>query len=71
METTNGSFASHLDDLILDHPQIKYFSHGHTHSSFNYLIGDCRVICNPRGYYNSYNNADLNLEFNPNFEVEL
>ena len=71
METTNGSFASDLDDLILNNPNIKYFSHGHTHSSFDYFIGECRVICNPRGYYNGYNNADLNLDFDPNFEVEL
>jgi hypothetical protein len=67
----NGAYVSDLDDLILNNPQIKYWSHGHTHENFDYMIGDCRVVCNPRGYYNGYNNADLNLEFNPNFEVEL
>jgi predicted phosphodiesterase len=67
----NGAYVSDLDDLILDHPQIKFWSHGHTHTSFDYKIGDCRVVCNPRGYYNGYNNADLNIDFNPNFEVEL
>ena len=71
METTNGSYASDFDDLILSHPQIKYFSHGHTHESFDYRIEECRVICNPRGYYNSYNNSGLNLNFNPNFEIEI
>ena len=71
METTNGSYASDLDDLILSHPQIKYFSHGHTHSSFNYLIGECRVICNPRGYWNGYNTSGLNLDFDPNLTIEL
>jgi hypothetical protein len=70
METTNGSYASDLDDLILSHPQIKYFSHGHTHSSFDYLIGDCRVICNPRGYF-GHNTSGLNLDFDPNFEIEI
>ena len=67
----NGAYVSDLDDFILEHPQIKYWSHGHTHTSFDYQIGDCRVICNPRGYYNGYNNAGLNLDFDPNFEVEL
>jgi Icc-related predicted phosphoesterase len=67
----NGAFVSDLDDLILNNPQIKYFSHGHTHESFDYMIGGCRVVCNPRGYYNGYNNADLNINFDPNFEVEL
>jgi predicted MPP superfamily phosphohydrolase len=63
----NGAFVSDLDNLIIDNPQIKYWSHGHTHTSFDYMIEECRVICNPRGYYN----ADLNLEFNPYFEVEV
>jgi hypothetical protein len=70
-ETINGAYVSDLDDLILNHPQIKYWHHGHTHTSFDYKIGDCRVVCNPRGYYNGYNNEGLNLDFNPNFEVEL
>jgi hypothetical protein len=67
----NGAYVSDLDDLILDHPEIRVWSHGHTHTSFDYKIGDCRVVCNPRGYYNGYNNADLNIDFDPNFEVEL
>ena len=69
-ERINGSYASDLDDLILDHQNIKYFSHGHTHSSFDYFIGDCRVICNPRGYY-GHNTSGLNLDFDPNFEIEI
>jgi predicted phosphodiesterase len=68
----NGAYVSDLDDFILAHPQIKIWSHGHTHNSFDYMVGDhCRVICNPRGYYNGYNNADLNIHFNPLFEVEI
>lgn len=70
METTNSSYASHLDDLILNNPQIKYFSHGHTHSSFRYHIGKCEIICNPMGYWNSYNTSGLNPDFDPNFEVD-
>ena len=65
METTNGSFCSDLDDLILNHPQIKYFSHGHTHSSFRYRIGECEVICNPKGY------PGENPDFDPNLEIEI
>jgi predicted phosphodiesterase len=67
----NGAYVSDLDDLILDHPEIRVWSHGHTHTSFDYKIGDCRVVCNPRGYYNGYNNADLNIDFDPNFEIEI
>ena len=46
----NGAYCSNLDDVIVNHPQIKYWVHGHTHNAFNYMIEDCRVICNPGGY---------------------
>ena len=68
----NGAYVSDLDQLILDHPAIKVWSHGHTHTSFDYMIGDhCRVVCNPRGYYNGYNNAGLNLDFDPLLTIEV
>lgn len=71
LNSFNSSYVTDLDDFILSYPQIKVWSHGHTHESFDYKIGDCRVICNPRGYYNGYNSSGLNSKFNPNFEVEL
>jgi predicted phosphodiesterase len=46
----NGAYASDLSEFILDHPQIKLWTHGHTHHSFDYMIGTCRIVCNPRGY---------------------
>lgn len=46
----NSAYCSDYDGLILNHPQIKYWVHGHTHKHFNYKIGECNVICNPVGY---------------------
>jgi len=46
----NGAYASDLSDLMLDNPKIKLWIHGHTHSPHDYMIGDTRVLCNPRGY---------------------
>lgn len=46
----NGAYHSSLEDFILDHPQIKLWTHGHTHDCFDYMIGDTRIVCNPRGY---------------------
>lgn len=46
----NGAYYSDLSDFILDHPQIKLWTHGHMHNPFDYMIGDTRVVCNPRGY---------------------
>jgi Icc-related predicted phosphoesterase len=67
METINGSFVSDLEDLILSNPNISYFSHGHVHDSFDYYIGECRVICNPRGYFPTA----INPNFDPNIEIEV
>lgn len=59
----NPFFYSHLDDLIIE-TSPRLWIHGHTHCSFNYAIGDTRIICNPKGYYNPYRFANPeNLEF--------
>ena len=54
----NGGYSSHLDDFIQDHPQIKLWTHGHTHEDFDYMIAGCRILCNPRGYINYEERAD-------------
>jgi hypothetical protein len=54
----NGGYSSSLDDYIIDHPQIKLWTHGHTHHNFDYCIGSTRVVCNPRGYINYEESAD-------------
>ena len=41
----NGGYSSSLDDFILDHPQIKLWTHGHTHDTFDYMIGSTRIAC--------------------------
>jgi hypothetical protein len=46
----NGGYSSDLTDFILDRPQIKAWTHGHTHELFDYRIGSTRILCNPRGY---------------------
>ncbi len=54
----NGGYSSSLDDFILDHPQIRLWTHGHTHEDFDYMIGSTRIVCNPRGYINYESRAD-------------
>jgi Icc-related predicted phosphoesterase len=61
----NGGYASDLSEFILDRPKIKVWTHGHMHQCFDYMIGDTRVLCNPRGYH------DENPQFNPNFTFEV
>lgn len=54
----NGAFASDLDDFIAYRPQIKLWTHGHTHEPFDYMISTTRVVCNPRGYNGREPGAD-------------
>lgn len=46
----NGGYASSLEETMLDNPNVKFWCHGHVHSPFDYEVGDCRVVANPRGY---------------------
>jgi len=55
----NGGYASDLSELILDNPQIKLWTHGHMHDPFDYMVGETRVVCNPRGYAGHDSQADV------------
>ena len=62
----NGAYHSRLGDYILDHPCIKTWVHGHVHTFNDYMMGDCRVISNPRGYQGyeaCANNFDAGFTF--------
>jgi hypothetical protein len=43
----NAAFASNLTALV---EKADLWIHGHMHCSSDYLVGGCRVICDPRGY---------------------
>jgi Icc-related predicted phosphoesterase len=55
----NSMFASSLDDLIIE-TKPNLWIHGHTHSSCDYLLGQTRIVCNPKGYMDeNYNFLDI------------
>jgi len=54
----NGAYRSSLDFFIEDRPEIVLWIHGHTHETFNYELGNTKVVCNPRGYVNYELRAD-------------
>lgn len=63
-------YANNLEYLILEHPQIKLWIHGHIHHSSDYYVGNCRVICNPfKGMY--YEDDWVNKNWNPKLHIEL
>jgi len=46
----NGGYHSDLSEFILDRPQIVLWTHGHMHDPVDYMMGETRIVCNPRGY---------------------
>jgi hypothetical protein len=42
------SYVSQLPASMFEVPVL--WVHGHTHHRFDYRVGGCRVVCNPRGY---------------------
>lgn len=60
----NASYASSLEHLM---ENVAVWAHGHVHDSIDELIGDTRIICNPRGYAPSH----LNPNFNPSFVITV
>jgi len=64
----NGAYSSDLSEFILDHPEIRVWTHGHTHDPFDYMIGETRIICNPRGYKYYEERAE---EFDPTIGFDI
>jgi Icc-related predicted phosphoesterase len=64
-----ASFVSNLEGFI-KRSNISLWVHGHTHNSADYMIGNTRIICNPRGYCRDFDNNE-NFEFKYDFVVEI
>ena len=64
----SGAFVNELPDAFFDVPVL--WVHGHTHQSFDYRVGGCRVVCNPRGYVN-WSGRTENQTFDPGLVLQL
>jgi predicted phosphodiesterase len=64
----NGGYSSNLEEFIIEHPNIQVWTHGHTHDTFDYQIGQCRILCNPRGYSGYEQRAK---EFDPTIGFDM
>jgi len=65
---TNGFYVSDLSETILENQNIRYWFHGHTHTKHDYMVGETRVVCNPRGYIGHERIAQ---EFNDDLTFEI
>lgn len=52
-DRVNGAYHSDLTKEISQR-KPKLWIHGHTHTACDYMQGDTRILCNPRGYGNQY-----------------
>jgi predicted phosphodiesterase len=48
-DITASAYASVLDDLVTA-SRAELWVHGHIHAAKDYVMGETRVLCNPRGY---------------------
>lgn len=62
----NLCFVSDAEHLLAG---VDLWIHGHTHDSFDYRVGDTRVLCNPRGY--ARDGKVENARFDPALVVEV
>ena len=61
------AYMNELENFILEHQSnLKLWVHGHLHCSSDYMIGNTRVVCNPRG-----RDGQKNPDFDPKFTVEI
>jgi 3',5'-cyclic AMP phosphodiesterase CpdA len=63
------AFISELPAHFFEVPVL--WIHGHTHTSFDYRAGACRVLCNPRGYHSRGRPLPENKSFNPGLVVQV
>lgn len=66
-DPVSAAFASNLDSMVI---KADVWIHGHTHTSFDYQLGRCRVVANPLGYLLRGGGAE-NQNFNPNLIIQL
>lgn len=62
----SAAYASRLDEWV---GKADVWIHGHVHERCHYQVGECRVVCNPRGY--TEGGIDQETGFQPNCVVEI
>jgi Icc-related predicted phosphoesterase len=48
-EIVSSAYVSNLEIFISSY-NPRYWVHGHLHNGCEYNVGECTVICNPKGY---------------------
>lgn len=62
-----GGFAGKCDDLMHGDDAPTLWIHGHTHDTFDRVIGKTRIVCNPAGYRGEWNTEHNQFFREPKF----
>jgi len=69
----NDAYVNDFDYWIDEHgPDL--WIHGHVHQSWDYMIGNTRILCNPKGYPREGRDGSTynqNADFEPTLRIEL
>lgn len=65
----NSAFASHSEELIKEN--VKYWIFGHSHSSKDLIVNNCRLIANPHGYGSTYDENNKYITENSNYKKDF
>lgn len=68
-DLVSAGFVNHLPTLV--RAPASLWIHGHTHTSFDYVVGGTRVVCNPRGYFSRRTQQWENPDFAWDKVVEI
>lgn len=66
--------AAYVSDLsaTIERGKPRLWAHGHTHVSFDYEVGGCRIVCNPEGYGSGERGPEKeNPKFDERFVIEV
>ncbi len=66
-EGRDSAYFADIEGMIGYHDKAVLWVHGHTHRSWDYMINNTRVVCNPYGYWNEATNGG----FDPEIVIEV
>ena len=66
-DNLGSAYFADIEQLIGWHDKAVLWVHGHTHRSWDYIINNTRVVCNPYGYWGD----SINPDFDDNLIIEI
>lgn len=59
-DALGSAYFADIEEMIGYHDKVDLWVHGHLHDSYDYMINNTRVVCNPYGYWGHATNRNFN-----------